>query len=181
VRVKKLALPRTLRFRITFLTALLLLVTFVLTSAFVLYSVRHAYEETVDLELRTRFQAAKETLSETHTRTDWAEVLEDQEALGPAGAWMQISDSKGKFLYRSDALRTLPPPPPQSALTDKGSLRTVRINRRLMRVLTGPFGDTTVQIALPLNEFSEMVEKLEWIFAAMLPLILGFVILGGYG
>ncbi|WP_172838232.1 sensor histidine kinase [Terriglobus roseus] len=178
--MKNFAFPRTLRFRITLLTALLLLVTFALTSVFVLYSVRHAYEETVDLELRARFQAAKETLSETKTRVDWAEVLEDQEALGPAGAWMQISDSKGQFLYRSDALRALPPPQQQSKFSDNGSLRTVRINHRLMRVLTGPFDEAIVQIALPLNEFSEMVEKLEWMFITTLPLILSLAILGGH-
>lgn len=174
------SLPRTLRFRITLLTALLLLVTFALTSAFVLYSVRHAYEETVDLELRTRFEAAKETLSEAHSTATWAEMLEDQEALGPAGAWMQISDSNGHLIYGSDALRALPLPPQHSVLQDKGSLRTTRVGRRLMRVLTGPFEGKVVQIALPLNEFSEMVEKLGWMLAATLPLILGFVILGGY-
>jgi len=170
---------RTIRFRITLLYAALLLITFLLIGLFVVHTTRQAYEETVDMDLHARFNAARGLLTEEHGEDSWTEALEEQQSSGAAGVWIQVSDAEGHMLFTSEALKGLSLPPCVT-LPPQGEIHNIKIKRQLMRVLSAPFHGHLIQIAIPVGEFAEMLQHLKWTLSSTLPLILLIAGFGGY-
>jgi len=159
--------------------AALLLVIFLLIGVFVMYTTRQAYERTVDMDLRARFDAARDLLTEKHGDDTWTEALEEQQSSGPAGVWIQIADSQGHLIFGSETLKGLDAPL-RSALAPEGEIRTMRAGRRRMRVLSAPFHDNVVQVAIPVGEFAEMLQHLKWTLSSTFPLVLLISGFAGY-
>ena len=175
---------RSIRFQLTAWYAAILIVTFALAGVYVFIAVQHAAEETVDNDLRARLAAVREYLpresggEETEALGD---ALEERAALGPGGVWLQIADSHGKWIYRSDALEDEDATPVSMALLPpRGQTRTTRLHGKLLRVLTAPLGGGVVQIGSPMGEFAEMLENLRWTLSLGIPLLLLLACSGGY-
>jgi heavy metal sensor kinase len=175
---------RSIRFRLTAWYAGILAATFLAAGAGVIYAVRNAAEETVDQDLRARLAAVREYLAARdaeHETEPLAEDLDERGAIGPAGAWLQISDDEGRWLYRSRRIQDESwGPLRKEGLPARGRTMTATVRGRPIRVLTGPAGNYVAQIGIPMGEFFEMFEKLKWSLGLATPLLLLLASAGGY-
>src|SRR5262249_6246055 len=121
---------RTIRFRLTLLYSGIFALTFVLAGGYVLFEVRDAARKTVDKDLRRRLAALKSSLEgqKQHGEdADFAEDLDEQSALGPGRAWLQIADSQGRWLYRSAGINDQNnQPPSMDHLPPRGRTENVK-------------------------------------------------------
>lgn len=173
----------TIRFRLTALYAGLLALTLAATGVYVLYAVQDAARGTVDNELRARLSALGSLVSSPGAEGDdsLSEIIEDGSASGSLGAWVQVSDAGGRWIYRSEAMTRLNiPPASREGLTPKGRAHTVLVNGRQIRVLSAPLSSNVVQIAMPMNEFQEMFQELIWALGLATPVLFAMACLGGY-
>ncbi len=171
---------QSIRFRLTAWYTGILMVTFALAGVFILFAVRDAAEETIDNDLRARLAAVREYLP-TAVGSDQNETLEEHFAVGPGGAWLQIADTGGHWLYRSDLMENDDTPPPSPAsLTRRGKTRTLVIHGKSLRILTAPLPGRIVQLGIPMGEFDEMYQQLHWALFVAAPLLLFLACGGGY-
>ncbi len=87
--------PRSIRFRLTAWFAGVLALIFAVAGVGVLYALRHAIDETIDKDLRSRLLAVQ-TYLEQHGQTELAEELGEQAGAAPGGAWMRLANSAGQ-------------------------------------------------------------------------------------
>ena len=174
----------SIRFRLTAWYTGILTLSFALAGAYVLFAVQDAAKETVDKDLRARLASVRSYLAK-HTggdaQSELAEDLDEQAGMGPGGAWMQITNAEGRWLYRSPAIadeNTLPPS--SAALPDHGRVRTEIVHNRPLRVLTASASGGVVQIGVPMEEFDEMFQSLTWGLGLASPLLLALAAAGGY-
>ena len=175
---------RSIRFRLTAWYAGILVVTFALAGAFVLFAVRDAAEETIDNDLRARIAAVREYLPAilSGLRTQQQDdALEDRFTAGPGGVWLQIADTGGHWVFRSDpAYPGNLPSPPVSGLRRRGKSRTILIRGKPTRVLTIPVPGGIAQLGAPMDEFAEMFQQLRWALGLASPLLLILACVSGY-
>jgi len=174
----------SIRFRLTAWYAGILVVTFALAGAFVLFVVRDAAEETIDNDLRTRIAAVREYLPAilAGLRSQHQDdALEDRFTGGPGGVWLQIADPAGHWVFRSDpAYPGNLPSPPLSGLRRRGNARTIVIRGKPTRVLTIPVPGGIAQLGAPMDEFAEMFQQLRWALGLTSPLLLILACISGY-
>jgi len=164
--------PRSIRFRLTAWFALVLAFTFAVAGGAVLYALRHAIDDTIDRDLRSRFAAVQSYLEE-HGTTDLAEELAEQAGTAPGGLWMRLSDAKGKLIYRSPGTRdwhsaVLSNPP----LQGRDKIFTTMVHGSRMRVLLAPVRVGFVQIGTPTDNFDRMLSGFTLSVALASPLLL---------
>ena len=175
---------RSIRFRLTAWYTGILVVTFALAGVFVLFVVRDAAQETVDNDLRARLAAVREYLpavlagrGDDHQNV----ALEDRFTPGPGGVWLQVADSTGRWVFRTDpGYLKIVPLPAVSGLRRRGKARTIRIHGRSTRVLTIPVPGGVAQLGAPMDEFEEMYEQLRWALGLTSPLLLILACFAGY-
>ena len=164
--ISRLGRKRSIRFRLTAWYTGILTVTFAIAGAYVLFAVQDAARETVDKDLRARIASVRLYLSKhsgAHEISELVEDLEEQVSLGPGGAWLQIADTHGHWIYRSPAIvEESAVPPSASDLPLRGRARTLTVHGRPLRVLTAAAPGGVVQIGTPMDEFAEMFRNLEW-------------------
>lgn len=175
---------RSIRFRLTAWYTAILVITFTLAGAFVLFVVRDAAEDTIDNDLRARIAAVSEyvpSILAGRPGGNTADVLEDHFTAGPGGVWLQLADTAGHWVFRSDpeypgAL----PPPSVSGLRRRGRARTIPIRGRPTRVLTIAVPGGIAELGAPMDEFEEMFGQLRWALGLTSPLLLILACIGGY-
>jgi heavy metal sensor kinase len=157
---------------------------FVGAGASLFLAVRSAAEQTIDTDLRARLAAVKENLPtdlSSKSSEHFREELEEQAATGAAGVWLQIADSQGHWLRRSDALKDENQAPISgNRLPSDGRTQTTLINGIPFRILTAPASGGIVQLGMPIGQFTGMLQKLKWILIFACPLLLALAGGGGY-
>ncbi len=175
---------RSIRFRLTAWYTGILVVTFALAGVFVLFVVRDAAEETVENDLRARLAAVREYLPAVlagRGADRQNDAIEDRFTPGPRGVWLQIADSAGHWVFRTDpAYLESFPAPKLSGLRRRGTARTIRIHGRSTRVLTIAIPGGVAQLGAPMGEFEEMFEQLSWALGLTSPLLLILACFAGY-
>jgi heavy metal sensor kinase len=175
---------RSIRFRLTAWYAGILVVTFLLAGAFVLFVVRDAAEETIDNDLRARIAAVQWYLPAVLAglRTDHQdEALDERFTAGPGGVWLQVADTAGHWVFRTDpAYPGILPSPSLSGLRRRGKARTILIGGKPTRVLTIPVPGGIAQLGAPVDEFEEMFQQLRWALGLTSPLLLILACVSGY-
>jgi heavy metal sensor kinase len=174
----------SIRFRLTAWYAGLMIAIFASASISLFVFVRGAAEQTIDADLRSRIDEVEESLPRDLSLEDpskLSEELEEQAATGAAGVWLQIADSSGHWLRRSDALKDLNDASlPANRLPHEGSTRTAIIRGKPFRILTAPARGGIVQLGMPIGQFADMIEKLRWTLIFGCPFLLALAAGGGY-
>jgi heavy metal sensor kinase len=172
---------RSIRFRLTAWYAAILAVTFAAVGVGVWLAIRDSIDDTVDKDLRFRLQAMRTFLQQQASGSDapMDDLLENA-ALAQAGTRFRIANG-GRWLYRSPGTEGWDAAPPDPAgLPKRGRIVTAVQKGKPIRILsaTAPLG--VIQIGIPIDEFTEMLNAFTWTALLASPVLLILASAGGY-
>jgi len=172
-----------LRIRITAWYFAVLATGFALLGVIAFYVMRGSIHETVDETLQDQMQGIRVLMERTASRgrAELAHELSQDEEIRAGSDLLQVSDPAGNWIYRSRTMAHYGPAAPREART---SITTQQPNGVPLRVLTLPVragGETyIVQLAYPLDDFYEALDRFRRVLFLSSPLLLLLASAGGY-
>lgn len=170
-----------LRIRITAWYFAVLAAGFCLFGVVAYYAMRGSILETVDENLQDQVQGVRELIGREPREFHLARMLEHDEEIRAGSDLLQVADSAGNWIYRS---RTMAHFGPAAAGEARASITTQQPNGVPLRVLTLPVdsgGKTyVVQLAYPLDDFNEALNRFRRVLFLSSPLLLLLASAGGY-
>jgi heavy metal sensor kinase len=166
----------SIRFRLAASYTAVLALTFALIGVCVWVALEHSIQETADRELRSRLADIRRYIdgfSAADLLHQEAEFREES-LLGQATANVRISDTSGKWLFRTPGTEGWPP------MAAEDNPRTVRVGREVLRVLMARVRVGFVQIGLPIDAFEEVKNGFLWSIGLGSPFLLLLAGFGGY-
>ena len=152
------------------------------------YAMRASAFHTIDEELEDRIRGVEKfmqiqiaSLSPVEIRDEFRE----HSVLGPGGDLFQVCDGKGEWLYRSAVLENSqvtirrPDRLGREAVFENLAVQGTQVRFATRRVLVNnqPY---SIQVAAPLNEFYEALERFRLILLLSVPVLLIGATAGGY-
>lgn len=140
----------------------------------------------VDQSLRDRVQGVRRFIEQ-----EGALSLEEMQAefrehsvLGPGGDLFQVSDAGGNWLYRSGPLWNERVPVYRASTLAGGRVENIDIRGVSLRFLSERISTRdrlyAVQVAAPLDEINQGLDRFLWILLATIPAVLVLTTAGGY-
>ena len=173
--------PHSIRFRLTAWYAAILAATFAASGVGVRLALRGSINDTVDKELRSRLMPMREFLERHAIENAVAEDLVEDAAFAPAGARYRIADPSGHSVFQTPGASTWPSIPAHfDELPPRGRFETAMFEGKPFRVLTASARPFVMQIAMPLDEFQEMLDAFAWTALIASPLLLLLASGAGY-
>jgi heavy metal sensor kinase len=172
-----------LRIRITAWYFAVLAIGFSLFGVIAYFVMRSSIHETVDENLQDQIQGVRELIQRTASRgrAKLAHEFDQDEEIRAGSDLLQVSDPAGNWVYRSRTMTLYGPAAPREVRT---SITTQRPDGVPLRVLTLPVrgGDETyiVQLAYPLDDFYEALDRFRRVLFLSSPLLLLLASAGGY-
>lgn len=172
-----------LRVRITAWYFAVLATGFSLFGAIAFFAMRSSIHETVDENLQDQMQGIGELMERTASqgRAELGHELDQDEEIRAGSDLLQVSDPAGNWVYRSRTMTHYGPAAPREVRT---SITTLRPNGVPLRVLTLPVragGETyIVQLAYPLDDFYDALDRFRRVLFLSSPLLLLLASAGGY-
>lgn len=151
------------------------------------YGMRASLYDAIDDALRDRVRGVQTFMDRQISALSLPEIRDEfreHSVLGPGGDLFQVCDDRGQWLYRSVPLEsnnvriTRP--------SDLGSprLETAQVERHPLRFYSERIsvsgGDYTVQVAVPLDEILEALERFRTLLLLAIPVLLMAASAGGY-
>ena len=170
-----------LRIRITAWYFAVLATGFCLFGAVAYYAMRGSVLETVDENLHDQMQGLRALIERDSGRDDLGRDLQHDEEIRAGSDLLQVADRTGNWVYRSRTMAHFGPPTPGEART---AYTTEQPNGVPLRMLTVPVeagGKTyVVQLAYPLDDFNEALNRFRRVLFLSSPLLLLLASAGGY-
>ncbi len=152
------------------------------------FAMRASAFQTIDEELEDRIRGVEKFMQLQIASLSPAEIRDEfreHSVLGPGGDLFQVCDEKGQWLYRSVVLENsqipirLPNQLGVETIYEDLTVQTtpVRFATRRVAVNGHPY---TIQVAAPLKEFNEALERFRLTLWLSVPLLLIGAGLGGY-
>jgi heavy metal sensor kinase len=175
------ALP--LRIRLTAWYFAVLAISFSIFGVIAFLVMRSSIYATVDEGLRNQAEGVRQLIQQTSQRgrESLVDELRELEEVHAGGDLLQVSDLAGAWIYRSESTTRYGLAVPKEART---SIATQELREGPWRVLTVPVrvADRTyiVQIAAPLDDFYEALDRFRWVLLLSSPFLLLLASAGGY-
>lgn len=175
------ALP--LRVRLTAWYFAVLAASFSVFGVIAFLAMRSSIYDTVDEGLRNQAEGVRELIRQTWPsgRESLVDELRELEQIRVGGDLLQVSDQAGNWIYRSESTSRYGLAVPKEART---SIATQELKGSPWRVLMVPVrvADRTymVQIAAPLDDFYEALDRFRWVLFLSSPFLLLLASAGGY-
>jgi heavy metal sensor kinase len=170
-----------LRLRITAWYFAVLATGFSLFGFIAFFAMRSSILETVDEDLADQVHGIRELIVRESGKTELERDLRAIEQIRAGSDLLQVSDPAGNWIYRSSTMAHYGPAAPGAA---GSSITTQQPNGVPLRVLTLPVeaGGKTyiVQLAYPLDDFYEALDRFRRILLLSSPLLLLLASAGGY-
>jgi signal transduction histidine kinase len=147
-------------------------------------ALQHSILLTLDQELHTSLTATQHYLAEQQQESDWSnaqqEMAEDLDAV-TGTALVRIAAPAGSWIFRSPGTEEWKfPIPPANTLPAAGTIQTVATPRHSIRLLSAPVSIGVLQIGLPLDQFENMQQLLDWAVLISSPFLIVLASAGGY-
>jgi heavy metal sensor kinase len=115
---------------------------------------------------------------------DLAYEIREHSGLRPGGGdLLQVSDAEGNWVFRSTSIRNYDLAQPGEDLSAP-RYETKSVNGTLLRVVSAKTGVPgkmyTAQLAAPLDQVSDVLQRLKWLLILSIPLVLLLATVGGY-
>lgn len=178
--------PKSIRIRLTLWYAAVLTLTFGALGIGMLLAMREIVHAAADEDLRLRL-AGVQRLMERHDPAISIEEIRDEfrehSGLRIGGDLLQVADASGNWIFRSVSIRDY-----SIALPSGGPpvsrLETLNLNGRPFRLLTSKVrvsgNDYSVQLATPVSDAYEILQRFQWLLVVAIPPMLILASLGGY-
>jgi heavy metal sensor kinase len=177
----------SIRIRLTAWYAAVLSVTFCLFGVGMFLAMQHSVNRAVDEQLRSRLRGVQSFLEREGPVESLEHLREEfQEHLGLTfeGDLLIVSDDQGNLIYHSGTLipsRTAGGAPTEP---DEPLFKTIREGQQQVRAVLSSVsvgaGRYTIQMATPMREFNEILERFQWLVLAAMPIVLILASVGGY-
>ena len=168
------------RTRLTLWYFLILAASLVGFALFALAIMRQSIYTTVDEQLEDRAVAIQLLVERSH-QEDIAKIVRDHSELQSGSELLQVSDTEGKFLYRSTLMERLGVP---AARSDQKRFENADYNDLPLRILTTTVSADErllgVQVAEPMDDYLEALERFRAAMFIGIPILLVFAAAGGY-
>ncbi len=180
--------PRSIRLRLSAWYFATLLVALILFGIGTWLAMRRSIYETVDNTLQDRVQGVRQFMEvqlEALALEEVRDEFHEHSVLGPGGDLFQVCNSRGEWLYRSapfaeSNLKIKLP----SRLPAKGLFEDLEVRNRRIRTFSSrievrgqPY---TVQVAAPVGELAEALERYRLTLLLLIPAVLLVASGGGY-
>ena len=170
-----------LRLRITAWYFAVLATGFALFGVIAYYAMRGSILETVDENLQDQVQGVRELIERESREAELAHALREIEEIRAGSDLLQVSDPAGNWIYRSRTMAQFGPAAPGIA---GASITTQQPDGVPLRVLTIPVHAAhrtyIVQVAYPLDDFHEALDRFRRVLFLCSPLLLLLASAGGY-
>ncbi len=178
--------PRSIRVRLTLWYFAVQAITFAAFGIGISLAVRESVHAAVDEDLRLRLEGIQrfmERVAPTFSQDDLRYEIREHSGLRPGGDLLQVSDAQGNWLFRSASIRNYDIPQPGGILSVP-RYETKVFNGALLRIVSdkaGVPGNTyTVQLASPLGQVFDVLQRLQWLLLLSIPVVLIIATIGGY-
>jgi len=173
---------RSIRFRLAACYAGILALTFAIVGIGVWLALRGSIDDTVDKELRSEVRDIRAFLTrQGGAGPIAADELIEHSASTPIAARFRISDSAGRWICRSAGTERWSTGAPDPArLPSRGRGETVMVGGKPIRILSAAMPPGCVQVGIPVDEFSEMLNAFTWTALLASPALLLLASAGGY-
>jgi heavy metal sensor kinase len=145
------------------------------------YAMRGSILETVDENLQDQVQGVRELIERDSGKADLERDLKQDEEIRAGSDLLQVSDPAGNWVYRSRTMAHFGPATPAGTQT---TFTTQQPNGVPLRVLALPVeagGESyIVQLAYPLDDFNEALNRFRRVLFLSSPVFLLLASAGGY-
>jgi heavy metal sensor kinase len=142
---------------------------------------RQSIYTTVDEQLDDRMHALQSLIARSEAGTDVEAALRERAELQWGSQLFQVSDSSGRFLYRSPAMKRLGV---AAAATEQKRISDAEYNDLPLRILTAAASSgartVTIQVAEPMDDYLEAIERFRNSMLVGIPVLLLVATAGGY-
>jgi heavy metal sensor kinase len=167
--------------RLTALYFLILAVALISFALFALAVMRQSIYTTVDEELEDRARALQSLISGAQPGADVADAVREHAELQSGSQLFQVSDSSGRFLYRSPVIERLRV---GEAHADQPRITDAQYDELPLRILTTTVtsrgGTFYVQVAEPMDDYLEAIERFRNAMLVGIPVLLLIGAAAGY-
>ena len=172
--------PISIRTRLTVWYFLIVASALVAFALFALGVMRQSIYTTVDEQLEDR-AVALQLLVERSSNEEIADAVREHSALQSGSELLQVSDTNGKFLYRSPIMERLGVP---ASRADHKRFENAEYNDLPLRIMTTTITADGrllgVQVAEPMDDYLEALERFRTAMFIGIPVLLVFAAGGGY-
>ena len=151
------------------------------------YAARASIDHAIDDELRDRVRGVAKFMDLQTASLSLPEIRDEfreHSVLGPGGDLFQVCDQAGEWLYRSVPLENNGVPIIRPGALDAPRFETLRVQGRSLRFYSRRIDVNgkpyTVQVAAPMNEALEALERFRMLLLFTAPLLLIAASAGGY-
>ena len=178
--------PASIRVRLTLWYFGIFAATFAIYGIAILLAMRASVDAVIDEELGIRLQGVQRFM-ERHDPTVSLEEMQyefgEHAGLRPGGDLLQVSDTDGKWLFRSASIRDyqieLPPVGVSTPHYETLNLQGHRL-RVLSARVTVSGHNYTAQLGAPVAEAYSILQRFLWLLLASFPVVLVVASVGGY-
>ena len=179
--------PRSIRVQLTLWYFAVQAIAFAAFGIGVFLAVRESVKAAIDQDLRQRLEGVQRFMQRAvpnFSEDDLAYEIREHSGLRPGGGdLLQVSDAEGTWVFRSVSIRNYDLPQP---IGDLGAPRyeTKTVNGALLRIVSAKAGVPGrmygVQLAAPLDDVFDVLQRLRWLLLLSIPLVLILATFGGY-
>lgn len=179
---------RSIRFRLAVWYSAVLALALVAFGAVSWIAVRHVLFHTVDETLGDRVEGVRKFMDAQIGALSVEEIrdeFKEHSVLGPGGDLFQVCDAQGVWLYRSAPLEggyvpiRLPRDLPAAGISEDRAVEgaDLRFLSRRVEVMGKPY---TIQVAVPMHELKEGLDRFAWALGVLIPIVLLIATAGGW-
>ena len=170
-----------LRIRITAWYFAVLASGFSLFGVIAFYALQGSILETVDENLQDQVQGIRELIQRESGSAELDRDLREIEEIRAGSDLLQVSDSAGNWIYRSRTMAQYGPAAPGEARTSIAAQQPKGVPLRVLTLPVKAAGKTyIVQLAYPLDDFNEALDRFRRVLLLYSPLLLLLASVGGY-
>src|SRR5437867_562304 len=177
---------RSIRVRLTLWYFAVQAITFAAFGIGIFLAVRESVHAAIDQDLRLRLdgiQRFMERVTPTFSQEDLRYEIREHSGLRPGGDLLQVSDAQGNWLFRSASIRNYDIPLSSGDLSAP-RYETKVFNGALLRIVSAkagvPGNSYMVQLASPLGQVFDVLQRLQWLLLLSIPIVLILATIGGY-
>jgi heavy metal sensor kinase len=162
-------------------------VAFAVFGAGIYFAVRESVHAAIDQDLQLRLDGVQRFMQRAvpnFSDEDLAYEIREHSGLRPGGGdLLQVSDAEGNWIFRSLSIRNYDLPQ-NSADPSAPRYETKTVNGAPLRIVSAKAGVPgrmyTVQLAAPLDQVLDVLQRLQWFLLLSIPLVLILATFGGY-
>jgi two-component system, OmpR family, heavy metal sensor histidine kinase CusS len=173
----------SIRLRLTAWYVAILLAGLALFGIAAFVAMRRGIEKSVDENLEGQADGVEEVMSRVLQREParLPEELREHQELREQADFLQVCDQNGRWIYRSRLMAHYDPPVPSKASYSAYNTTAADLPIRVLVRETSTGGQTyRIQVAAPMDDFYDAMDRFKWMVLLLSPLVLIVASGGGY-